>query len=70
MFIVDDQELTESQRLGWLADDEHHQKPLIRATFDHEFPFCLATPSAEPIRSYRTYKQAWLEREFAIEEAA
>jgi hypothetical protein len=69
MFIVDDQELTESQRLGWLADDEHDQKPLIRATFDLEYPFCVATPSGEPIKSYRTYKQAWLAIEF-LEDAA
>lgn len=69
MLIVDDIELTESQRLGWLADDEHGQKPQIRATWDDGWPFCVTTPSGEPIKSYRTYKQAWLALEF-LEDAA
>lgn len=58
MLTVDGIDLNESQRLAWCADEEHGQVPKIRATFRPEYPFCVTTPSGEPIRAYRDYRHA------------
>lgn len=67
---VDGKEVTDTQWVGWCADEEHEQKPRIRATFMDEYPVCITTPSGEPIRAYKHYKHAamalsLLEQEFA-----
>lgn len=65
---IDGIRLTESQRLAWLADDEHGQEPKIRATFRNDYPFALVTPSGEPIRAYPTFRSASLARTRLIQE--
>lgn len=70
LHYIDGQEVSDTQWVGWCADDEHGEKPLIRATAIEGYPFCITTPKGEPIRAYRQHKHAalalsWLEQEFA-----
>lgn len=60
LHVIDGIEVTDSQWIGWCADEEREQRPQIRATFRNDYPFCITTPSGEPIRSYRQYKHAFL----------
>lgn len=59
---IDGIQLTDAQRIAWLTDDEKGQTPKIRATFIPGFPFCVTTPSGEPIKAYRSYKTAHIVR--------
>lgn len=70
LHVVDGKEVVDAQWVGYCADDEQEQRPMIRATFHDEYPFCVTTPGGEPIRAYKQHKHAsmalsLLEQEFA-----
>jgi hypothetical protein len=69
MRLIDSRPVSDSQWVGWCTDDERGQEPKIRITNIEAFPFCVTTPSGEPIKAYRTFKLATMARLRLIQES-
>jgi hypothetical protein len=65
---IDNVKISDSQWMGWCADDERGQTPQVRVSNIEGFPFHVTTPSGEPIKAYRSFKLAAMARSWLMGE--